>query len=140
MCELGVITIPTRPAAGHVRWLLAEIPMADIRLFTKPGFDIVGISFERRTEEEKALNAIRTYRDKLKIPYPIVYGGSNDKIQASAVLPMLNNVIAFPTLIFLDDQNKVLAIHTGFEGPATSGYQKFKDEFDVLVKKMKQIE
>lgn len=101
-----------------------------------PGFDIIGISFERHTVELKAINAVRTYRNKLKIPYPIVYGGSNDKTLASAVLPMLNGVMAYPTLIFLDTQNKVVAIHTGFEGPATSGYETFKEEFGSLIKKI----
>ena len=101
-----------------------------------PGFEIVGISFERHTEKPKAINAIKTYRDKLHIPYSIVYGGSNDKTAASAVLPMLNSVIAYPTLIFLNANNKVVAIHTGFAGPATSGYQHFKEEFDSLVKQI----
>ena len=101
-----------------------------------PGFAIIGISFERHTDETKALKAIRTYRDKLKIPYPIVYGGSNDKSKASAVLPMLNGVVAFPTLIFLDTDNQVVAIHTGFEGPATSGFERFKNEFGSLTNKI----
>jgi thiol-disulfide isomerase/thioredoxin len=101
-----------------------------------PGFDILGISFERHTDTLKALKAIRTYRDRLEIPYSIVYGGSNDKAKASAVLPMLNGVIAFPTLIFLDSNNKVVAIHTGFAGPATSGYEDFKKDFNSLVDKI----
>lgn len=102
-----------------------------------PGFEVIGISFERHTDTIKAINAIKTYRDKMKIPYSIVYGGSNDKSKASAVLPMLNGVIAFPTLIFLDAQNKVVAIHTGFAGPATSGYETFKQEFNSLVEKIR---
>ena len=46
---------------------------------------------------------------------------------------MLNAVIAYPTMIFLDRQNQVVAIHTGFSGPATSAYESFKKEFDHLV-------
>lgn len=102
-----------------------------------PGFEILGISFERHTEVEKALAAIRTYKEKMKIPYTIVYGGSNNKEKASRVLPMLNEVAAFPTLIFLDQHNKVVAIHTGFSGPATSGYEEFKKEFNELVNQIK---
>ena len=108
-----------------------------LRMHPDPGFEIVGISFERHTDESKAIQAIKTYRDKLQIPYSIVYGGSNDKAKASTVLPMLNGVIAFPTLIFLDAQNQVVAIHTGFAGPATSGYETFKKEFESLVEKIK---
>lgn len=105
----------------------------------EPGFEIVGISFERHTDETKAINAIKTYRDKLKIPYSILYGGSNDKAKASLVLPMLNSVMAYPTLIFLDADNKVVSIHTGFEGPATSGYKEFTEEFDSMVKQMTRV-
>jgi hypothetical protein len=69
----------------------------------------------------------------MNIPYTIVYGGSNNKEKASEALPMLNGVVAFPTLIFLNHANKVVAIHTGFSGPATSGYNEFKQKFDELV-------
>lgn len=100
-------------------------------------FQIIGISFERHTDPAKAMAAIRIYREKMKIPYPIVYGGSNNKEEAAKVLPMLESVVAFPTLIFLDAENKVVAIHTGFSGPATSGYEAFKIEFDSLVEKLK---
>lgn len=102
-----------------------------------PGFEIVGVAFERHIEVPKALEALKTYKEKMKIPYPIVYGGSNDKAKASEVLPMLNKVVAFPTMIFLNASNKVVAIHTGFAGPATSGYEDFKKEFEALVQKMK---
>jgi hypothetical protein len=81
--------------------------------------------------------AISTYRDKMNIPYPIVYGGTNDKAKAGEKFPLLNNIVAYPTLIFLNAENKVVAIHTGFSGPATSGYAAFKKEFDELVSKMK---
>ena len=101
-----------------------------------PGFEILGISFERHTDTTKALTAIRTYKEKMKIPYPIVYGGSNNKQKASEALPMLNAVVAFPTLIFLDANNEVVAIHTGFAGPATPGYEPFKKEFDHIVQQM----
>lgn len=101
-----------------------------------PGFEILGISFERHTDPENAKAAIRTYTEKMKIPYSIVYGGSNNKDTASAVLPMLNKVAAFPTLIFLDARDQVVAIHTGFSGPATSGYETFKQEFNTLVEKI----
>ncbi len=102
-----------------------------------PGFEIVGVSFERHTDTTKAIAAIETYKTKMQIPYPIVYGGTNDKKKAGEVFSMLNKVVAYPTLIFLDKQNKVVAIHTGFSGPATSGYAAFKEEFSELVTKMK---
>ena len=103
-------------------------------------FELLGIAFERHTDTVKALEAIERYRQKLAIPYPIVYGGSNDKSKASETLSMLNKVVAFPTLIFLDKNNEVVAIHTGFSGPATSEFGAFKKEFDQLVTKLKETE
>ena len=99
----------------------------------EPGFEILGISFERHTDTLKALQAIKTYKEKMQIPYTIVYGGSNKKEEASKTLPMLNKVVAFPSLIFLDAKDHVVAIHTGFSGPATSEYPAFVKEFDQLV-------
>jgi len=102
-----------------------------------PGFEILGISFERHTDTLKAMQAIQTYKDKMQIPYMIVYGGSNNKDRASERMTMLNKVMAFPTLIFLDATDHVVAIHTGFTGPATVEFPSFVIEFDQLVTKMK---
>lgn len=101
-----------------------------------PGFELMAIAFERHTDTLKALEAIRTYRDKMNIPYPITYGGTNQKSNASEMLPMLDKVVAFPTLLFLDRQNRVVATHTGFAGPATSEYVTFKRDFENLVAKI----
>ena len=50
---------------------------------------------------------------------------------------MLNRIVAYPTMIFLNKNNQVVAIHTGFSGPATSDYKAFKTEFAELVAQMK---
>ena len=52
---------------------------------------------------------------------------------------MLDKVIAFPTLLFLDANDRVVATHTGFSGPATSGYEAFRKDFNELVAQMKGI-
>ena len=80
---------------------------------------------------------IKTYIEKMGITYPVVYGGSSNKAEAGKTLPMLNKVVAYPTMIFLNKRNEVVAIHTGFTGPATSSFEHFKEEFDELVRKIK---
>jgi hypothetical protein len=47
---------------------------------------------------------------------------------------MLNSIIAYPTMIFLDEENKVQKIHTGFNGPATSDYPLFVEAFEDYMK------
>jgi len=95
--------------------------------------EIIGISYERYKEKEKSLAAIKRYKDNLKIPYELLYGGYANKSEASETLPMLNKIISYPTLIFIDKSGKVRKIHTGFSGPATSSFPAFKKEFDSFI-------
>jgi hypothetical protein len=47
---------------------------------------------------------------------------------------MLNQVLSYPTSIFIDKKGKVRKIHTGFNGPATGEkYVAFKNEFEEFV-------
>ena len=94
-----------------------------------PGFDIIALGFEKYKDEEKSMKALKTYKDKLKLPYPLLHAGYYNKKEAAKALPMLNAIISYPTMIFLDKDNKVQNIHTGFNGPATKEYESFKKEF-----------
>jgi hypothetical protein len=50
---------------------------------------------------------------------------------------MLNKVMAFPTTIVLDRNNKVRRIHTGFNGPGTGEYYiNFTSEFDKFIEQL----
>lgn len=101
-----------------------------------PDLVVIGLAFERHKDLEKAKAAIARFRNKLDLPYPILYAGSSDKDEASKQLPLFNKIFAFPTLVFLDHQNKVKSIHTGFNGPATPGFEKFKKDFDESVREI----
>ena len=68
------------------------------------------------------------------IPFEIVYAGAANTGEAERVFPGLDHVMAFPTMIILDKNNRVRRIHTGFDGPATSKYGAFKQEFEALIK------
>lgn len=61
-------------------------------------------------------------KEKLAIPYEVLIAGSSDNQKASATLPALNQVIAFPTTIFIGKDGKVKHIHTAFSGPGTGVY------------------
>ena len=107
-----------------VDWL-KQHPEADIA--------IIGLAFERYDDPQKARSVISRYREKLGINYPILHAGKSNKSEASKKLPMLNEVISYPTLIFLDRNNQVQRIHTGFNGPATPDYPHFVEEFEETV-------
>ena len=94
---------------------------------------VIALAFEKYADKEKANNAIRTYQSYFGMNYEIVHAGSNKKESAAKALPMLNQILSYPTMIFLDKDNRVRKIHTGFYGPATSEYMAFTKEFDTFV-------
>ncbi|MBK6904724.1 MAG: TlpA family protein disulfide reductase [Saprospirales bacterium] len=101
-------------------------------LSRNPGQDLAvfGVAFERYKEKEKAMGALSRYVENLQIPYPILLAGLRDKATTEAVFPMFNGIHAFPTMVFLDRQNRIRRIHTGFSGPATSEFPAFKADFE----------
>ena len=92
----------------------------------------VGLSVEAAKTEEKAMKRIKNMIDKFNIPYPILlaqYGGTNKETFLKKI-PMLENIISYPTTIIIDKSGKVNSIHTGFNGPATGqAFLDFKKDF-----------
>lgn len=98
--------------------------------------EIIALAFERYKEKEKALKVLRTYKERMAIPYEVLYAGYYNKEEAAQALPMLNQVLSYPTLIFIDRQGQVRKIHTGFSGPATSEYEPFKAAFNTFINQL----
>ncbi len=98
-----------------------------------PDLVVIGLAFERYDDPAKAMNAIRTYKKRLSIPYDVLHAGSSNKEKAALALPMLNQVLSYPTTIYIDRNDQVRRIHTGFSGPATSQYEAFKTDFQSFV-------
>lgn len=97
---------------------------------------VIAIAFERYRDEKKAMQAIDRYIDKMNIPYKVLYGGYANKTETSEKFPQLNKIISYPTLLFLDTENNIKKIHTGFNGPATSDFEEFKHEFDRIIQSL----
>ncbi len=102
----------------------------------KGDLEIISLAYEKHKEKAKALNAIGNFKKRFGVPYDVLWAGSSSKKEAAKTLPMLNHVLSYPTMIFLDRKNNVRKIHTGFSGPATSQYDDFVKDFDVFVKKL----
>ena len=98
--------------------------------------EVIALAFERYKDKDKAMDAIRTYKQQLGLDYEILLAGSSDKAAAAKALPMLNRVYAYPTMIMLDAQGKVQRIHTGFAGPATPQYAEFRKDFNTFIEKL----
>ncbi|NNC86517.1 MAG: TlpA family protein disulfide reductase [Bacteroidia bacterium] len=98
--------------------------------YNEQGLEIVGLAFERSAEFDKAKVTVEKMCRDLVMNYPVLIAGGASKKEASEKLPMLNEIISFPTTILINKKGEVIKIHTGFNGPATGEhFHKFKDEF-----------
>jgi thiol-disulfide isomerase/thioredoxin len=101
------------------------------------GVEILGLAYERKGDFEYASSRVKKMKEKLNVSYDFVIAGTYDKEQASETLPALNQVLAFPTTIFIGKDGKVKHIHTGFSGPGTGiYYEQFKERFNELVSEL----
>lgn len=95
---------------------------------------IVGLAFERSSEHAEAAERVRAYADRFNADWPLLIGGLADKAKASAELPILDQVRAFPTTIFLNERNEVVRVHSGFVGLAGRGdHLKQQRAFETII-------
>ena len=99
---------------------------------------ILGLAFERGDDPEAHARAVRDYMEFHGADWPVLIGGGLDKSAASAALPVLDRVRAYPTTVFMDENGDVSAVHTGFSGPATGARfdrlkQRFESEIESLM-------
>jgi len=93
------------------------------------------LGFEVGNDSKKQRSRLKKFAKDLQVNYPVYLAGTSSKEAAAAYFPMLNGIMSFPTSILVDRQGKIIAIHTGFSGPATgTAYtelvEKFKQEID----------
>ena len=101
------------------------------------GIEIIGLAYERKADFTYASDRVKRVIDKFNIGYDIVIAGTDDKAEASKTLPMLNEVFAFPTTVYIGKDGKVKRIHAGFSGPGTGVYfDQFKQHFNEIVNEL----
>ncbi len=98
---------------------------------------VVSASFERHKDVASANAQLVQYRKVMGLSHDIVYAGKASKTEAAAVFPVLDKVLAFPTMIIMDKKGQIRRVHTGFDGPATSKYASFKSEFAQLIQSLR---
>jgi thiol-disulfide isomerase/thioredoxin len=90
--------------------------------------EVIALAYERY-DEAQSLAQIKRYEAKAQLPWPVLYGGSYRKSEASKTFPQIDKIMSYPTLIVLDRDNRISKIYTGFNGPATSEYTAFDQSF-----------
>jgi thiol-disulfide isomerase/thioredoxin len=101
------------------------------------GVEIIGLAYERKDDFNYASARVKKMIKKMDVRYDFVISGTDDKVKAGETLPMLNEVVAFPTTIFIGKDGKVKKIHTGFNGPGTGlYYDQFIQHFNETVNEL----
>src|SRR5512139_1832653 len=112
----------------------AALLVALDRKYRDQGLRVVSLMFEQHAEFDKAVRAVQRFRAAEGISYPTLIAGEADKAKATAALPQLAAVVAYPTAIFIDRTGLVRKIHTGFAGPATGvHYEVLARDFELEV-------
>jgi thiol-disulfide isomerase/thioredoxin len=95
------------------------------------GVEIIALAYERSTDFARSQTSLRSFQRRFQVKYPMLITGVavGDPDRAKKTLPVLDNIVGFPTTIFLDKTGKISRIHTGFSGPGTGAhYEEQKKE------------
>lgn len=101
------------------------------------GVEIIGLAYEKKPDLAYARSRVMKMKQRLNIHYDFAIAGTSETEAASKTLPMLNQVMSFPTTIFIDKKGNVRKIHTGFSGPGTGEhFDEFVGEFNLFLDKL----
>jgi len=90
--------------------------------YNQKGLEIISIGYETGDSFEDHAKKLQLLKDKLNLNFTFLVGGRASKTLASEHFNMLNDIISFPTSIFIGRDGDVKRIHTGFNGPGTGTY------------------
>lgn len=86
------------------------------------GLEIISIGYEVGDTFEDYSKKIKLLQERLNLNFTFLVGGSANKSLVSKQFSMLNEVISFPTSIYIGKDGSVKRVHTGFNGPGTGSY------------------
>ncbi|MGE0562013.1 MAG: peroxiredoxin family protein [Flavobacteriales bacterium] len=105
--------------------------------YNSKGLEIIALSFDKTDDFESSKNNITKLKNHFKIDYDFLIAGKASKIEAAKVLPMLNQIMSYPTSVFIDRKGKVRKIRTGFYGPGTGNYYtRYVDETTIFIQQL----
>jgi len=107
------------------------------RKYRAQGLKIVGLAYELTGDAARDREMVRRFAKRHDIRYPLLLAGLSDKAKASATLPDLTGVLAFPTSVFIGRDGKVKKIYSGFAGPGTGHhYVELQKEIESLIESL----
>ena len=101
------------------------------------GLEIISIGYEIGDGFEEFSKKIKLLQERLNLPFTFLVGGAAKKDLASKQFSMLNEVISFPTSIFIGKDGSVKRVHTGFNGPGTGSYYiEYEKQTNKLIEEL----
>jgi thiol-disulfide isomerase/thioredoxin len=101
------------------------------------GLEIISIGYEAPETFEEQAAKIRRLKERHNLSFTFLVGGKANKGKASDDFAMLNEVISFPTTIFIGRDGSVKRIHTGFTGPGTGKYYtEYVEKTNALIESL----
>ncbi|HEY4288344.1 MAG TPA: TlpA disulfide reductase family protein [Puia sp.] len=103
------------------------------------GVEIVALAYERSTDFARSQTSLRSFQRRFQVKYPMLITGVTvgDPQRAEKTLPQLEQIVNFPTTIFVDKAGRIARIHTGFSGPGTGAhYEDQKKEIYATVNEL----
>jgi thiol-disulfide isomerase/thioredoxin len=103
------------------------------------GLEIIAIGYETGETFEDYSKKIKLLKERLNLDFTFLVGGPAKKSVASEQFSMLNEVISFPTSIFIGKDGTVKRVHTGFNGPGTGNfYTEYVEKTNRLIESLLQ--
>ena len=95
---------------------------------------VVGLAFEVTEDFERSATQVQRHHEHIGSDWEVLIAGLSDKDKATRTLGFLDKVRSYPTLVFLDANNEVQAVYSGFSGPATGdAYTTQRERFEQLI-------
>jgi len=105
--------------------------------YHEKGLEIISIGYETADSFEEQAAKIQRLKERHQLSFTFLVGGKANKGTASEQFAMLNEVISFPTTIFIGKDGSVKRIHTGFNGPGTGTYYtEYVEKTNALIAAM----
>jgi thiol-disulfide isomerase/thioredoxin len=101
------------------------------------GLEIISIGYENGDSFDAHVSNINRLKEKLDLEFTFLVGGSASKGLASEHFKVLNEIISFPTSIFIGKDGEVKRVHTGFNGPGTGTYyREYVEKTNALIESL----
>jgi thiol-disulfide isomerase/thioredoxin len=109
--------------------------------YGRKGLKIIGLAFEASGEFETDVVQVNRYVQRHSVHYPVFFAGISDKQMATEKIGFIDRLKAFPTSIFVDRAGKVIAIYSGFSGPATGeAHEELKQRFEQIIQRQLDLD